>query len=75
MRAKQVIPFSSFHRYQRADSAWADALIPEIEDHYSGAWVSQGLAGGLSVTVDLNCAKRNVGIRFECPRNSFNDVH
>ena len=28
-------------------------------------------AGGSSVTVDLNRAKRDVGIRFECPRNSL----
>ncbi len=33
MGANKVIPFSSFHRYQREDSAWANALIPEIVDY------------------------------------------
>ena len=33
--------------------------------------VLQVSAGGSSVTVDLNRAKRDVGIRFECPRNSL----
>jgi len=28
-------------------------------------------AGGSSVTVDLNRTRRDVGIRFECPRNSL----
>jgi hypothetical protein len=28
-------------------------------------------AGGSSVTIDLNRSKRDVGIRFECPRNSL----
>ncbi len=33
MGANKVIPFSSFHRYQREDSVWANALIPEIADY------------------------------------------
>jgi hypothetical protein len=140
MGADKVIPFSSFHRYQRADSAWANDLIPELEDYHSGAvqnwpeilpafvrvdcetdevtpmdpprsprtikkpeefgdsWSDQLTAddkkkirhyftarealhknfgflevsaGGSSVTIELNRAKRDVGIRFECPRNSL----
>src|SRR6516162_6219535 len=35
--ASKVIPFSSFHRYQREDSAWANDLIPELEDYHTGA--------------------------------------
>jgi hypothetical protein len=31
--ANRVIPFSSFHRFQRTDSAWANALVPELEDY------------------------------------------
>lgn len=31
-----VIPFSAMHRYQRADSAWANAHTTSIEDHYWG---------------------------------------
>ena len=140
MGAWKIIPFSSFHRYQRADSAWANDLIPKLEDYNSGAmekwpeilpafvrvdcetdeitpidpprsprvikkpeefgdsWSDQltaedkvrirsyftarealrenfgfieVAAGGSSVTIDLNRAKRDVGIRFECPRNSL----
>ena len=140
MGARKVIPFSSFHRYQREDSAWANDLIPELEDYHSHAmenwpeilpaflrvdcetdeitsinpprssriikkpedfgdsWsdpltaedkvkihhyfnVRQTLrnhfgfievsAGGSSITIDLNLDKRDVGIRFECPRNSL----
>jgi hypothetical protein len=140
MGANKVIPFSSFHRYQRADSAWANDLIPELRDYHTGAlknwpeilpafvkvdcetdevtpiapprsprtikepeefgdsWSDQLTAedkkkihqyftarealrknfgflevsaGGSSVTIDLNRAKRDVGIRFECPRNSL----
>jgi hypothetical protein len=140
MGARTVIPFSSFHRYQREDSAWANDLIPELEDYHTGAiknwpqilpafvkvdcetdeitpinpprspriakkpedfgdsWSDpltaedkakirryfiarealrthfgfiQVSAGGSSVTVDLNRRKRDVGVRFECPRNSL----
>jgi len=35
--ANHVIPFSSFHRYQRTDSAWANALVPELSDYQSSA--------------------------------------
>jgi hypothetical protein len=140
MGARKVIPFSSFHRYQREDSAWANELVPNLEDYHSDAmenwpeilpafvrvncetdevtpinpprvpriirkpeefgdswsdsltaedkskihqyfWARQALhknfgfievsAGGSSVTIDLNPAKRDVGIRFECPRTSL----
>jgi hypothetical protein len=35
--AHYTIPFSGFHAYQREDSAWANTLIPELEDYQSGA--------------------------------------
>jgi hypothetical protein len=35
--ATHFIPFSSFHRYQRTDSAWANELIPDLGDYQSGA--------------------------------------
>lgn len=35
--ARAVIPFSSFHRYQRADSVWANELVPELSDYGAGA--------------------------------------
>lgn len=37
MGANKVIPFSSFQRYQREDSAWANDLIPELADYEAGA--------------------------------------
>jgi hypothetical protein len=140
MGANKVIPFSSFQRYQREDSVWANALIPELEDYQSHAiehwpemlpafvrvdcetdeitainppraqrivkkpedfgdsWSDpltaddkaeirhyftsrealhghfgfiEVSAGGSKVVVDLNRDKRDVGIGFECPRNSL----
>ena len=35
--ANYVIPFSGFHFYQRADSAWANAFVPELEDYQTAA--------------------------------------
>ena len=37
MGANKVIPFSSFQRYQREDSAWANDLIPELADYHADA--------------------------------------
>jgi hypothetical protein len=140
MGANKVIPFSSFHRYQREDSVWANALIPELSDYQTGglpgwpeilpafvrvncetdeitpinpprspripkrpeefgdSWSDplvtedkakiqdyfsaltilrshfgfvQVSAGGSSVTVDLNPDKGDIGISFECPRQSL----
>ena len=39
-----------------------------LRDHFGFIEVS---AGNSTVTVDLNRERRNVGIRFECPRSSF----
>ena len=35
--AHYVIPFSGFHAYQREDSAWANSLIPELDDYQTDA--------------------------------------
>ena len=35
--ANHVIPFSGFHFYQRQDSAWANAFIPELDDYQTDA--------------------------------------
>ncbi|MDM0112639.1 hypothetical protein QTI66_10805 [Variovorax sp. J22R133] len=35
--ANRIIPFSSFHRYQRTDSMWANNLVPELADYGAGA--------------------------------------
>jgi hypothetical protein len=37
MGAHKAIPFSSFQRYQREDSAWANDLIPELADYQTQA--------------------------------------
>jgi hypothetical protein len=37
MGANKVIPFSSFQRYQREDSIWANDLMPEIADYQTHA--------------------------------------
>ncbi len=34
--AKYFIPFSSLHRFQRTDSAWANAHTPRLEDYAKG---------------------------------------
>ena len=36
MGANKVIPFSSFQRYQRADSAWANECVTHLEDYAIG---------------------------------------
>ena len=38
--AHYVVPFSGFHAYQREDSAWANALIPELGDYQTSARAS-----------------------------------
>lgn len=62
--------------------SWSDPLTAEdkvkirdyftaretLHDHFGFIEVS---AGGSSITVDLNGAKRDVGIHFEAPRNSL----
>ena len=35
--AKAAIPFSSFHRYQRSDSVWANELVPDLADYGADA--------------------------------------
>jgi hypothetical protein len=35
--ANYAIPFSGFHKYQREDSAWANTLIPELDDYLTEA--------------------------------------
>lgn len=35
--ANAVIPFSSFHKYQREDSAWANGIVPSLADYMTGA--------------------------------------
>jgi hypothetical protein len=56
--AHRVIPFSTFHRYQRTDSAWANAWIPALADYAAGA-----LPGGpdvLPAFVRVDCARDTI---------------
>ncbi len=53
MGANKVIPFSSFHRYQREDSAWANTLIPDLGDYTAGAL--PGWPELLPAFVRVNC--------------------
>lgn len=140
MGANKVIPFSSFQRYQREDSAWANELVPELADYLADAlpnwpevipafvrvdcetdeitplnprrapliikppedfgdsWSDpltdsdkakirryftaretlrdhfgfiEVSSGKSNVTVDLNKERRDIGIKFECPRTSL----
>jgi hypothetical protein len=34
--ARYVVPFSSMHRYQRADSVWANEYVTDLDDHALG---------------------------------------
>lgn len=66
MGATRVIPFSSFHRYQRADSAWANGLIPELDDYLAGAM--PGWPEVLPAFVRVDCETDEV-TRIDPPRS------
>ena len=53
MGASKAIPFSSFHRYRREDSAWANDLIPELEDYHTDSVA--GWPQVLPAFVRVNC--------------------
>ena len=36
-RARKIIPFSSFHQFQREDSMWGNEFVPAIQDYYAGS--------------------------------------
>ena len=67
MGAGKVIPFSSFHRYQRADSAWANGLIPELADYQTGA--IPGWPEMLPAFVRVNCESDEI-TEISPPRQS-----
>lgn len=51
--ANKIIPFSSFQCYQRADSVWANEVIPELADYKTGALPN--LPEMLPAFVRVNC--------------------
>ena len=67
MGAGKVIPFSSFHRYQRADSAWANGLIPELADYRTGT--IPGWPEMLPAFVRVNCESDEI-TEISPPRQS-----
>ena len=56
--ANHVIPFSSFHRYQRTDSAWANAMVPELDDYQRDA--TPGGAIVLPAFVRVDCVAGHI---------------
>ena len=57
--ANVAVPFSSLHRYQRADSVWANAFAPDVADHAVGfdARVGELLPPFISYDVRRACAR------------------
>ena len=58
--ANKVIPFSSFHRFQRQDSVWANALVPELEDYQAAANPTGPQM--LPAFVSVNCENDSVAL-------------
>lgn len=56
--AHHAIPFSSFHRYQRTDSVWANSLVPDLSDYSEGAHA--GRATILPAFVRVNAVNADV---------------
>lgn len=55
---RHVIPFSSFHRYQRSDSAWANAFTTPLAEYPLG--FGEGAAHLLPAFVWVDCEKGDV---------------
>jgi len=52
--ATDFVPFSSFHRYQRSDSVWAETYSPSVED-YEKSFESRS-SQCLPAFIQYNCA-------------------
>ena len=65
--AKAAIPFSSFHRYQRSDSLWANALVPDLADY--GADADPTKPPVLPAFVRIDCVTGEV-TRLRPPRRA-----
>jgi len=55
MRTKYFVPFSSMHRYQRADSIWADEHTTDLSDYAKG--FDETLGTMLPAFVRYDCLK------------------
>ncbi len=51
--ANIAAPFSSLHRYQRSDSAWANALVPTLDEYRTGFDDSAGELLPAFISYDL----------------------
>jgi hypothetical protein len=56
--AKSVIPFSSFHQYQREDSAWANAYVPPLSAYREG--FDETAAEFIPAFVWIDCASGEI---------------
>jgi hypothetical protein len=56
--AKSVVPFSSFHRYQREDSAWANSYINPLSAYREG--FDERLAEFIAPFVWINCTSSEI---------------
>lgn len=52
-KARYAIPFSSFHRYQRSDSNWANPFTTPLEDFYQ--WSDPSKPAILPAFLRVNC--------------------
>jgi hypothetical protein len=52
-KARYAIPFSSFHRYQRSDSIWANRFTTPLEDFYR--WSDPSQPPILPAFLQVNC--------------------
>lgn len=52
-KARYAIPFSSFHRYQRSDSIWANQFTTPLEDFYK--WSDPSKPPILPAFLQVNC--------------------
>ena len=57
-----VIPFSSLHRYQREDSAWANKYVAEIHDYKIGF-------------TDKNIVLTDPFIRWDCSLQTYENIN
>jgi L-ascorbate metabolism protein UlaG (beta-lactamase superfamily) len=56
--AKSVIPFSSFHQFQREDSAWANAFRPTVSAYREG--FDESIAEFITPFVWIDCASGEI---------------
>jgi len=66
--AKSVIPFSSFHRFQREDSAWANRYTTPLSAYWDG--FDERLAEFIAPFVSIDCASGEI-LNLDPPEAPF----